>query len=87
MPQTAIAASVLLAIILVACVLSVFLKSRTKPRRCTDCGYPLILRKDDDPNNPAHEPEEYEDDNNGLCGNCACADRISRATERRNRTE
>lgn len=46
--------------------------------RCRECDYPLILRKNDDPNNPSHEPEEYEDDNNGLCGNCACGDRISR---------
>lgn len=52
--------------------------SKENKERCLKCGYPLILRKNDDPNDPVYEEEMYEDDNDGLCGNCDCNDRISR---------
>ena len=58
----------------------------TNNDKCRLCQYPLILRKNDDPKNPSHE-EEYEDDNNGLCGNCDCGDRISREAIERNKAE
>jgi hypothetical protein len=45
---------------------------------CKQCGTPLILRENDNPADPVHEESEYEDGNNGLCGNCLCGDRISR---------
>jgi hypothetical protein len=43
---------------------------------CLDCGCPLILRKNDDPNDPVHEEQEYEDGEE-LCGNCQIGDSIS----------
>lgn len=51
---------------------------------CRECGVPLILREDDNPEDPLHEEAEYE---NGMdvCGNCACGDSISRTAIERNR--
>ena len=47
-----------------------------KTIQCKQCGTPLILRENDNPDDPVHEESEYED--GGLCGNCLCGDRISR---------
>jgi len=49
-----------------------------KTIRCKQCATPLILRENDNEENPLHEESEYEDGNKGLCGNCLCGDRISR---------
>lgn len=39
--------------------------------KCIKCGYPLILRENDNPADPVFEEEMYEDNNGGVCGNCA----------------
>lgn len=38
--------------------------------KCRCCKYPLVLRKNDDPNNPLFDQNHYEDDNGGICHNC-----------------
>jgi hypothetical protein len=37
---------------------------------CTYCNYPLILRSQDDPDDPVWGGNHYEYDSDGICFNC-----------------
>jgi len=41
--------------------------------KCPECGYPLVLKENDDPNDPVFEESMYEQ-RGGLCGNCQMHD-------------